>query len=68
MLVLISYLFHTFSVNSQNIFLSADFVCDKCLVLIQTCLLNVGQASPVLASIHSVLVSTSFCRTCMLAV
>ena len=25
------------------------------------CLLNVGPASPVLAGIHSVLVSTSFC-------
>ena len=36
MLVLISSIFHTFSVNSQNIFLSADFVSDKCLILIQT--------------------------------
>ena len=37
MLVLISSIFHTFSVNSQNKFLSSDFVCNKCLVLIQTC-------------------------------
>ena len=37
MLVLIAFIFHTFSVNSQNTFLSADFVCNKCLVLIQTC-------------------------------
>ena len=29
MLVLISPIFHTFSVNSQNIFLLAAFVCDK---------------------------------------
>ena len=29
------------------------------------CLLNVGSASPVLASIHSVLVSTSCSGTCM---
>ena len=39
MLVLISSIFHNFSVNSQNTFLSADFVCNtnKCLVFIQTC-------------------------------
>ena len=37
MLVLIVSIFHTFSVNSQNTFLSADFVCNKCLILIQTC-------------------------------
>ena len=37
MLVLIAFIYHTFSVNSQNTFLSADFVCNKCLVLIQTC-------------------------------
>ena len=36
MLVLISSICHTFSVNSQNTFLSADFVSDKCLTLIQT--------------------------------
>ena len=36
MLLLISSIFHTFSVNSQNIFLSADFVSDKCLISIQT--------------------------------
>ena len=32
------------------------------------CLLNDGPASPMLASIHSVLASTSCCGTCMLAV
>ena len=37
MLVLLSSIFHTFSVNSQNTILSADFVCNECLVLIQTC-------------------------------
>ena len=36
-LVLILPIFHTFSVNSQNTFLSADFLCNKCLVLSQTC-------------------------------
>ena len=30
-------IFHTFSVNSQNTFPSADFVWYICLVLIQTC-------------------------------
>ena len=30
------------------------------------CLLNVGPVSPVLASIHSVLISTSFCHTCII--
>ena len=37
MLVLFLSIFHTLPVNSQNSFLSADFVCNKCLVLIQTC-------------------------------
>ena len=41
MLVLLSSIFHTFSVNSQNTFLSADFVCNECLVLIQTTLTSV---------------------------
>ena len=37
MLVLISSSFHTLSVNSPITLLLADFVCNKCLVLIQTC-------------------------------
>ena len=32
MLVLISPIFYTCSVNRQNTFLSADFVCDKMFV------------------------------------
>ena len=36
-MVLISSIFYTFSVNSRTTLLSADFVCNTCLVLIQTC-------------------------------
>ena len=43
LLVLISSIFHTFSLNSQNTFLSADFVCNKCLVLILTCSMTIGD-------------------------